>query len=220
MTRKRIKRFTDTKTKKRLSRLQKHKHLKDEFEKLWRKTNKKDLKYLILCAKEKSIQKRAWEEFKKHKDITLDDIYELMEGPIFLEKELWKIFIELGATPEDLLDIIKYEDRFQKRAWEDLCSRMKKGIIKKARSKRILMEIIELRPSFREKTWKLLKKLKPSEKKLREILDMEFTYSAPDLVADIEKFIRKRAKKNYGLKTAHRIEETLRQIKELKKGQE
>jgi len=216
---KRIKRFIDSKTKERLSRFQRHKRFKDEFEKLWQKTNKKDLKYLILCAKEKSIQKRAWEEFKKHKDITLDDTYELMEGPRFLEKELWKMFIELGATPEDLLDVIKHEDGFQEHAWEDLCSRMKKGAIKKARSRRILIEVIELKPSFREKAWKLLKKLNPSEKKLREILDMEFTYSSPSLTADIEKFIRKRIKKNHGLKTAHRIEETLRQINELEKGQ-
>lgn len=220
MTRKRIKRFTDSKTRKRLSRLQKHKHLKDEFEKLWRKTNKKDLKYLILCAEEKSIQERAWEEFKKHKNITLDDIYELMEAPRFFEKELWKMFIESGATPEDLLDVIKHEDCFQERAWEDLYSRMKKGVIKKARSRRILMQVIEEKPSFREKAWKLLKKLNPSEEKLREILDMKFAYSAPGLTADIERFIRKRVKKNHGLKTAHRIEEAFRQINELKqKGQ-
>ena len=220
MSGKRIKRFTDSKTRKRLNRFQKHKRLKEEFEKLWQKANKKDLKYLILCAKEKSIQKRAWGKFKKDKDITLDDIYELMEGPSFLEKELWKMFLELGATPEDLLDVIKYEDRFQEHAWKDLYGRMKKGVIKKARSRRILMGIIESKPSLREKAWKLLKKLEPSEKKLREILDMEFTYSAPGLTADIERLIRKQAKKNHGLKTAHKIEETLKQINELNKGQE
>lgn len=216
---KRLKRFTNL-TRNKLSISQQQNHLEDEFKKLWQKANKKNLKYLILCAKEKSIQKRAWEEFKNHKDITLDDIYELMGGPRFLEKELWKMFIELGATPEDLLDVIKYEECFQERAWEDLYSRMKKGVIKKARSRRILMEIIELKPSFREKAWKLLKKLNPSEKKLRKILDMEFAYSAPGLTADIERFIRKRVKKNHGLKTAHKIEETLKQINELKKGQE
>ena len=207
-------------SRKRLKRLQKRKSL----EKLWLKAGKKDLKYLVLYSEEISIQKQAWEIFKTKDDVGLDDVYELTTGPGFIEKELWQMFLDLGATPEDLLDVLKHENRFQKQAWKELKTRMKSGAIKKARSKRILIEIVELIKDLRKEAWKLLKRLNPSEKKLQEILDMPFGYSEPELIHSIETFIRKkkinRTKKDHGLKIAHGIETLFEEIQELKKGQE
>lgn len=204
-------------SRKRLERLQKNKRLKD----LWLKAGKRDLKYLILSLREISIQKQAWKVFKTRDDVTLDDMYELMYGPGFIGKELWRIFLELGATPEDLLDVIKYENQFREQAWKELRSRMKSDAIKKVRSRRILMEIIKLVKDLRCEAWKLLRKLDPSEEKLLEILDMSFGYSEPKLMHQIQVFIRKRKiGKNHGLKIAHKMEALFEEIKELEKGQD
>jgi len=174
---------------------------------LWNKAKKGDLVHLIIHSLNKKIRERAWWKLRECDDITLDDLYDLMEGPDFIKKELWEMFIEI-ATPEDLVDVMNYESFFKELAWKELKQRIRKGGIKKGRSKRILIDIIESIVEHRSEAWKMLKKISPSQTKLKKLLDMPFI-NAPEyykLRIDVEKQIRKTQTKKPGNRIAKKIE--------------
>lgn len=180
--------------------------VKTKLLRYWSKATKKDLIHLFLNGIRKSIRDTALKKLKKRKDLALDDVYELMISSEHSE-DIWEMFILLGATPEDFMEVIRCYDHFAEKAKEELEARMKEGSIAKNRSKRILKDIFESVPSKREWAWRLLKPLNPSNDDLKRFLDQPFIGSLLTIQSEIEKIIRKQSKRvNHGDRLTHKIE--------------
>lgn len=195
--------------------------MKLTLQKLWHKTTKKDLIYLFLHGEEESTRKTALAFLRKRDDFTLDDIYELMISSEFPE-DLWKMFLGLGATPEDCVEVIKDYSHFDGFAEKRIEVIMKNGEIKKGRSKRLLKRVFEDIPRKRVWAWKLLKPLALSNDELRKLLGLSFMnlpsdVQLLDIKIEIEKIIRKQSKKvNHGDRLTKRIENIVRKLKKQK----
>ncbi len=176
-----------------------------ELMRLWKRTKKQTLVFLAKEAKDPKVQKKAWDLLIKRGELGCGDLYEFMEDS---NEEIWDLFLRLGATPEDLVDVIKYEEEFYKqKAWNELKRKIKKSEIKKARKIRLLMFIVEEVHDLREEAWSILKKLEPSVEKLKYLLDLPCMRYLPDLSQEIQRGIRKRKERDrQGDRFARKIE--------------
>ena len=192
--------------------------MKLTLQKLWHKTTKKDLIYLFLHGEEESTRKTALAFLRKRDDLTLDDIYELMISSEFSE-DLWEMFLGLGATPEDCVEVIKDYSHFDGFAEKRIEAIMKNGEIKKGRSKRLLKRVFEDIPRKRVWAWKLLKPLALSNDELRKLLGLSFMnlpsdVQLLDIKIEIEKIIRKQSKRvDRGDRLTKKIEDVTRRLK-------
>ncbi len=188
-----------------------------ELKNLWKGLSTEDLIWLIMYSEQEFVQKKAWEKLKANGELTLIDIYELTNGPEFIQEELLQMFLK-EANPEDLSDAIDSVPSFFDEAKKKLFAMIKNGKLRKGRAKHILINIIKQIPSLRREAFKLLKKLNLYEAELKKLLDMKFMYSEPKMQQEIEELIRKVAKKNHGSKIVRKIKELEEQLQKPKKG--
>jgi len=179
----------------------KEKHLgaikRAKLQRLWRTAKKETLIFLAVHAKNESVRRIAFSRLSKREDLSVDDIYELMIGEDWLYQDLWNLFLKLGATVEDLSDIVQHEHNFfRNKAWQELIFLINKRRVRTGRSERILIDIFTHVPEFRERSLSLLEKLDPSPSKLRPLLDLPFLAYCPEMATKIEQLIRNRTKKD------------------------
>lgn len=157
--------------------------------------------------------------------LTLSGLYELHETTTDerLEKKVEQRILEMAVGNDDLLEIVVNEtDPLRAEAWKELSSRIQRGRIEKKRARQILKRVLSV-PELRKEAWNLFKTLDPTdERELKEIQGSDFIKSEPSIAYDIEQLLKKRHKrrKDSTTKTVEKIQEIVKKINELKKGQE
>jgi len=183
----------------------------------WDGISTENLILLLMHSKEESIEKKAWEKLKASGKLTSTNMFDLTDGPKFIQKELSKMFFG-QASHEDLVEAIESVPDFTKKAKTKLFSLIRKGKINKGPAKDILIRLIEKIQPLRQEALELLaKKLCPSEAELRKILDMKALKDDTITQIAVQDLIRKVAKENRGSIMAQEIERFEKQTQESKK---
>lgn len=181
-----------------------------EIQKLWKKTNTKELIWFTFNAKKEETIKKAFNLLTKREDLSLDDVYKMMGNYRIEERLIWDLFLGIGATPEDIIDVLKFHPRFEILATKELERIIKKKVLRIPHLKRVLITLFKEMPARREWAWKLLKPLNPSSEKLRNLLDVPNIYDNSYKIAHaIEDFIRRQEKKNRVNGTAQKLEKLI-----------
>jgi hypothetical protein len=180
---------------------------------------------------EENLRESALRLFLNHPELSFGQIYEAaVNVPLneqdadYLQNALWIKLVELGLSPQDLMDMtMEWPQFFQKKALEDLTEKIKSNKIRKDCAKRILKTLMEDVSHLREPLCKLYLTLDPSSRELQELLDAKWLYSMPVLGTDIEKRARnvhkhEKAKKRYEEKIRKRIDNIFKKIAKTKKG--
>jgi len=226
---KRIRRITDSETRKRIKRFRKQKSPEYKIDQLWAGKRKlfsaRSLVFIAGDMKYPKLQKAALKEFLERKNLNFDDFYQALSLPsevlsldTNLENKLWKECLVL-CTPDNLVELIGLGE---KKAAKELFHRIKTKSISERKAKQILIWLIEKTYDKRlsKRLWKEIEKIGPNEQELKHLLDLvdshkiRFMHKLP---IRIEHLLAKIAKRKTG-KTIIRFQELVKQIK-IKKGQ-
>lgn len=220
----RLKNFKKFK-KKRLNQEEGLERLKRALEKLWqrlikREPTKENLLYIFWNMNDESLRAKVWQELSKREDLEFSDLYDGLEkiNDRDFEDKIWQKLLELGLTPDDLLCLIRFKEKFRKRAWEEFQNRLKKNTIRKHRAKAILTQIIEFVEELRTPAWKELKKLDPSYEEVSCIISLTPRFASVPFFADeVRSFLRKKFKiKDPNLRIIQQIHKLLGEIENYK----
>lgn len=163
-------------------------------------------------------QIQFWKIVFTRKNLTPADLYEISEAisDETLRTEAQKKYVVIA--PEDgLVTVIRYKDNsFQEMAWQELCRRFQIGIVKKRRTKEILIKLFEDIPNYRKKFLDILKWLDPTDNELRSLLNLPGMDKEPVLSNEIQKMIRCKKKKSDNTELISKIVKIQNKLKQLK----
>jgi hypothetical protein len=188
----------------------------------WRRYRKNfSVKNLIRIVKDidyPEIQRSAIREFLSRDNLTFDDFYRaiFLSRNVLgldhdLENDLWSKCLDL-CSPDHLVELIELGER---RAADELFSRIDKKTISRAKAKQILIWLFEKTrdEALSKELWRMIESLDPNEEELKYFLDLK---KPSRFLRYVEKLLARRATK--------REDKALVKIKgliaEIKQGQE
>lgn len=226
MSGKRIKRFTDSKTRKRIKRFRKQESPEYKIDQLWGRKRKlfstKSLIFIVEDIEYPKLQKEVLKEFLTRENLNFDLFdrmlnvsKEILEKNKRLRAQFFKQCFDICTA----INLVELGEVAVSEAIKELFQRIEIGSI----SNRIALQALirYFKKTTNEKArmdlWKKIAKLDPNEDDSKELLDLIYDKHAfYRITLKIEKYIRKKAEKK-DKKTIARIKELIKQIK-IKKG--
>ncbi len=227
MSMKRIKRFTDSETRKRLKRYREQESPKIKLQRLWNRNKKsfstKSLLYIVQNIEYNILRRDALMEFLTRDNLNFDNFYrmlntakDILEKDPSLRTQFWKECFSICNEH----NLIELGEMGESGAIKELFRRIETGSISNRKALQVLIRFFQKNTDtkVRMELWKKIEKLGPNEEDSKYLLDLPGMYAFPEITSKIQKFIRKQNKnKKEKTKTLKAIENF---VEEIKKGQE
>lgn len=224
MSMKRIKRFTDSETRKRLKQYRKQESPQIKLQRLWHRNKKKlDIKsllYIVQNIKHDVLQKDAITEFLDKENLNFDNFYhmfnlskDVLEKYKALKKKFLKQCFDM-CTADNLVEL---GEAGEAEAIKELFERIEKKSISNRKALQVMIRFFEkiADAKARMALWTKIKELNPNEEDLKYIIDLPSMYAFPKIISDAQNFLKKRNRKPDG-RILQKIEQL---VNEIKKGQ-